>query len=138
MAVLVLICKGAEHLQFDQVSGSCGCSVLFAIRFIAQFRFSATNCLEVTGKADLFYTLKNMAQDSHAGSLLILQLHFPADIQGTREEFKKSRTIDTVRGARIGLSWRFVVTHRGFRDKRSSPESASHQTWKQISAFSEI
>lgn len=39
--------------MFDQVSGSCGCSVLFVIRFIAQlFRDSTTNSLEATGKAD--------------------------------------------------------------------------------------
>lgn len=39
--------------MFDQVSGSCGCSVLFAIRFIAQlFRDVATNSLEVTGRTD--------------------------------------------------------------------------------------
>lgn len=39
--------------MFDQVSVSCGCSVLFAMRFIAQlFRDLGTNGLEATGKAD--------------------------------------------------------------------------------------
>lgn len=85
-----------------------------------------------------FYTLKNTAQGSHTGYLLLLQLHFPADIQGNRKEFEKSRAINTVRGAQIRLSWRFVFTHRGFRDRRLSPQSASHQTQKQISTFSEI
>lgn len=64
-----------------------------------------------------FYTLKNTAQCSRTGYLLLLQLRFPADVQGTRKEFKKSRAIDTVRGPQVGLSWRFVFTHRGFRDR---------------------
>lgn len=50
-----------------------------------------------------FYTLKNTAQGSHTGYLLLLQLHFPADIQGNRKEFEKSRAINTVRGTQAEL-----------------------------------